>query len=66
MILEAVRKAYTIKDKPIIIILNTIKGKGINFAETSGEHSSTLNRQQWAEVIEEAERKYAELREELQ
>ncbi len=65
MILEAVRKAYTIKDKPIMIILNTIKGKGIDFAETSGEHSSALDQQQWTEVIQEAERKYAELREEL-
>ena len=65
-ILEAVRKAFTVKDKPTMIILNTVKGKGIDFAETSGEHSSTLNSQQWAEVLEEAERKYAELREALQ
>ena len=65
-ILEAVRKAFTVNGKPTMIILNTVKGKGIDFAETSGEHSSTLNSQQWAEVLEEAERKYAELREALQ
>ena len=65
-ILEAVRKAFTVNGKPTMIILNTVKGKGIDFAETSGEHSSTLNSQKWAEVLEEAERKYAELREALQ
>lgn len=64
-ILEAIHRAYEIKDKPTMIILNTVKGKGIDFAETSGEHSSTLNAEQWEEVIAEAERKYEALKEEL-
>lgn len=64
-ILEAIRRAYEIKDKPTMIILNTVKGKGIDFAETSGEHSSTLNAEQWEEVIAEAERKFEALKEEL-
>lgn len=64
-VFEAIHRAYEIKDKPTMIILNTVKGKGIDFAEASGEHSSTLNDEQWEEVIAEAERKYEALKEEL-
>ncbi len=64
-ILEAVNKAEKIKGRPTMIILNTLKGKGIDYAEKSGEHSSVLNEEQWDAVIAEAQQKYDALKEVL-
>ena len=36
----AIAEAYTVKDQPTCLILNTVKGKGATFAEPSGAHSS--------------------------
>ena len=61
-IYDAIRQAYEVKDQPIAIILNTVKGKGAYFAEKSGEHSSKPS----AEVMNEAIRQAKENLERIQ
>ncbi|MBR4470132.1 MAG: transketolase [Erysipelotrichaceae bacterium] len=56
-IYDAIEDAYRSEGKPVALILNTIKGKGIDFVEKSGAHSSTLNKEQWDAVIKEAQDK---------
>jgi transketolase len=49
-----INKAKTIKGKPVIIIANTIKGKGVSFMEGKSQwHGKTPDEKQFAEAFEE-------------
>lgn len=53
-IFSALEESKKIKDKPTIIIANTVKGKGVCFMENKAEwHGSAPNDQQTKEAIEE-------------
>ena len=54
-IYDAINDAKKIKDKPIAIILNTIKGKGAYFAEETGEHSSKPSKEVMDKAIDLAQ-----------
>ena len=54
-IYDAVEEAYLTKGVPTCIILNTTKGKGATFAESTGAHSSQPSKEQWDEAIAAAE-----------
>ncbi len=53
-IIEAYRKALRSKDRPVMIIAKTIKGKGVSFIEDkNGWHGKTLNHEQYEEALKE-------------
>lgn len=54
-ILDAIAKAKTSKEKPSMIILHTIKGKGVSFIEAMGakNHNTTISEEQRVQAIEE-------------
>ncbi len=60
-VLDALDEAKTIKGGPTVIVAETVKGKGISFAEnTSAFHNAALTQQQYDQAlreIEEAKRK---------
>lgn len=61
-IYDAVKAAYQVSGKPTCIVLNTIKGKGCTFAESSGAHSSQPTKEQWDEAIATAEAELAKVK----
>lgn len=54
---EALIDAYSVvSDKPLVIIANTVKGKGLSFAENNWRfHNSRLSAQQYEQAISELE-----------
>lgn len=53
-ILDAFEQAVAVKGKPIVIIANTVKGKGISFAESvPGFHYNTLTPEQFEQAKKE-------------
>jgi transketolase len=53
-IISAYRRALRSKDKPVMIIAKTIKGKGVSFIEDkNGWHGKTLNREQFERALKE-------------
>jgi transketolase len=53
-IITAYRKALRTKDKPVMIIARTIKGKGVSFIEDkNGWHGKVLNREQYEQALNE-------------
>ncbi|AEF84419.1 transketolase [Treponema primitia ZAS-2] len=53
-ILEAVEKAETLKGKPSVIILETIKGKGFSFAEGNpAYHNGTFTEETYKQALKE-------------
>jgi transketolase len=53
-ICDAFDKADEIKDKPVMIIANTIKGKGISFAENNASfHNGSMTQEQYLKALEE-------------
>ena len=56
---DAVIKAKTLAGKPTMIILNTVKGKGVSFAEAAcvGSHNMPINKEQWQLALQELEAK---------
>lgn len=47
-ICEALDQTETIKNKPVLILANTVKGKGISFAEGNAKfHNASLSREQF-------------------
>ena len=53
-IITAYRKALRTRDKPVMIIAKTIKGKGVSFIEDkNGWHGKTLNREQYEQALKE-------------
>ena len=61
-IYDAVQAAYQVSGKPTCIVLNTVKGKGCTFAESSGAHSSQPTKEQWDEAIAVAEAELAKVK----
>lgn len=59
---DAVMAAYEVKGQPTCIVLNTVKGKGATFAESSGAHSSQPTKEQWDEAIAAAQARLAEVK----
>lgn len=53
---QAIQNAYAEKGRPSCIVLDTIKGKGITFAEPIRAHSSQPSEEQWQEALAEAEK----------
>ncbi len=59
-IIEAVDKASSSRKKPTVIIMNTVKGKGVSFMENNaGFHGRACNAEEYAKAV-------AELREAIQ
>lgn len=53
-IYQALKKAESIKDKPTMIIANTVKGKGVSFMEDEeGWHGKTPNDEELEKALEE-------------
>lgn len=53
---NALKNARETKDKPTVIIANTVKGKGVSFMENNaGWHGSAPNAQQREQAVEEIE-----------
>jgi len=51
---DAIEKAKTIKGKPTLIVLDTVKGKGISFAENNAAyHNGTFNQEKFDLAIKE-------------
>jgi transketolase len=51
---DAIEKALTLKDRPTVIIANTIKGKGISFMENqAGWHGKVPNKEEYDLAIKE-------------
>ena len=56
-ILTALDEADTVKDRPTVIIANTVKGKGISFAENVvGYHNGVLTEETYRQALEELSR----------
>lgn len=57
LIYDAIVKAKEVKGKPSMIILNTIKGKGVSFIEKmgAGNHNTKISEQQRIEALLELE-----------
>ena len=56
-IIEALNKAHTIKGNPVVIISNTIKGKGVSFMENNPKwHSGALSDEEYKIAIQDLER----------
>jgi len=55
-LVAALDKTDSVKGKPSVIIADTIKGKGISFAEnTANYHNNELNADQYQQAIQEIE-----------
>lgn len=56
-IVEALNEAYTVTDKPIAIICNTIKGKGISFMENNPKwHNGAISDEEYKIAMTELEK----------
>ena len=54
MILDACSKAARSKKNPTVIILNTVKGKGVSFMENNvGFHGKACNPEEYAKAVAE-------------
>lgn len=63
-ILDAFDEAETVKGKPTVIIAETVKGKGISFAENVVSfHNSALTKEQFETALNELEAQIASLKE---
>ena len=61
-IYDAIEEAKKSTDLPTALILNTVKGKGAFFAESTGAHSSQPTQEEWDKAIKEAEESLAAVR----
>ena len=56
-VVDALNEAFTIKDKPIAIISNTIKGKGVSFMENNPKwHSGAISDEEYEIAMKDFER----------
>ena len=63
-ILDAVNKAKETKEKPTVIILKSIKGKGVSFMENNAAwHGNAPNDEQFAQGMEEIEAEITRIKE---
>ena len=60
-ILEALQKAEEVRGKPVAIVAQTVKGKGISFAENQPSfHNGAMTREQYETALRELEEKAGE------
>ena len=59
-IYDAIARACQHKGAPSCIVLNTCKGKGATFAETTHDHSSQPGEEAWAQAVAAAEQALAQ------
>ncbi|MGI6225655.1 MAG: transketolase [Peptococcales bacterium] len=54
-IFDAISRAKTSRNKPTMIILNTVKGKGVSFVESLGvkNHNTSISKEQMCMALEE-------------
>lgn len=53
-ILDAIKKAQSVKDRPVLIIGKTVKGKGISFMENTNEwHGKPIDDEHYAQAMKE-------------
>jgi len=63
-LLSAIHKAKETKDKPTVIILKSIKGKGVSFMENNAAwHGSAPNDEQYAQAIAEIDAEIERIKE---
>ena len=56
-VVNGLNEAYTIKDRPVVIISNTIKGKGVSFMENNPKwHSGTLSDEEYKIAIQDLQK----------
>lgn len=56
-VINALNEAFTIKDKPIAIISNTVKGKGVSFMENNPKwHSGAISDEEYEIAMKDLER----------
>jgi len=61
-IISALEAAKKIKDKPVMIICKTVKGKGAALMENKAEwHGAAPNQQQYEEIMDELKKRLEEL-----
>ena len=61
-LVKAFAEAETVKGKPTVLLLKTVKGKGVSFMENNaGWHGKAPNDEQYAQAKAEVEAKLAEL-----
>ncbi len=58
-IYDAIMEAYTVKEMPVCLVLNTVKGKGATFAEPIHAHSSQPSEEEWQVALKAAEESLA-------
>ena len=59
---DALKKAKETKDKPTVILMHTVKGKGVSFMENqAGWHGKAPNAEQYALAMSELEARIKEL-----
>ena len=60
--MRAFEEAKTVKGQPTVILMKTVKGKGVSFMENNaGWHGKAPNDEQYAQAKAELEAKLAEL-----
>ncbi len=61
-LLSAIEEAKQVKGKPTVIIMKSVKGKGVSFMENqAGWHGAAPNEEQYNQAIKEIDAKIAEL-----
>lgn len=56
-VVNALNEAFTIKDKPVAIISNTVKGKGVSFMENNPKwHSGAISDEEYEIAMKDLER----------
>lgn len=56
-IIAAIDAAHKVKERPSVIIAETIKGKGISFTEnTANYHNNEMNKDQYSQALQEIEK----------
>ena len=56
-VVDALNEAFTIKNKPIVIISNTVKGKGVSFMENNPKwHSGAVSDEEYEIAMKDIER----------
>jgi len=59
---NAIMEAQGVKDKPTVVIMNSVKGKGVSFMENqAGWHGSAPNEEQYNQAIAELDAHIKEL-----
>jgi len=63
-LLDAIEEAKKVKEKPTVIILKSVKGKGVSFMENNAAwHGNAPNDEQFAQAMEEIEAEIVRIKE---